>query len=403
MASPARWWLWSTLVHMGLAGVAWLFWPWSPEDAHKASVLSSEVASTDAARAQETPPQLRDLQRRLRDIRRVERALGALDQAPMAEGEKAEDMPALETEIRATAARIEKLNEVQKEQVWARIEQAHAKAQGDPVLVVPTPPPHAAPPIQPAQSLEQLQQQADQILARSRAQEQAQTQGVTLSTAQQEAVQASPRTGWGNQDRRAYGHSMSTPQVRHVSRLTGAQTLGSAGAWASRVQVDAWYVIGPFGGMGPHMITLPFPVEAAMLKGPDLDQVFIGKHGTPLSWKRQKLTGYPMVPLGVEEYAVFYGYTDIWSEVAQDVVLDLGADDDARVWLNGQEIWASGSGFKPWYTGHFSRLTTEIAQMNLTESKVKVHLRAGQNQLAFKLYNGYSASFISVVFTAETS
>jgi hypothetical protein len=40
-----------------------------------------------------------------------------------------------------------------------------------------------------------------------------------------------------------------------------------------------------------------------------------------------------------------------------------------------------------------------VARLNLTESTVKVRLTPGKNQLAFKLYNGFSATFISVVLT----
>lgn len=447
MASPARWWMWSVLVHMGLVGVAYVSLPWPKVDAVNAAINGGEVSTTQGAQGKPTlSAQARDLQRRLRDIRRVERAMGAQDQAPMGEGDRAEDPQELEAQIRATAARIEKLSDEQKNQVWAKIEQQHHKATHAPQV----PFHHAQKPTIPQspgeKSLDQVQQRAEQRLKTAQGLKSDQgvrilkgqregevpasgrknasqlsaakdsgkglkgggggsgrvgTDGKDTATGEQEAVETSPWQGLGNLDRRQYDQRIDTPQVREAARLGSARTLGSGGEWLGRIQVDGWYVIGPFGGHGPQAITTPHPVEVSLRQGPNLAQTFIGKSGKPLRWQWQKVVSYPMVPMNEAEYAVFYGFTEIWSETAHDVVLDLGADDDARVWLNGQEVWASGNEFKPWYRTFFSNLKDKLANMNLTESKIKVRLPAGKSQLAFKLYNGYGPTFLSVVLNAE--
>jgi hypothetical protein len=91
------------------------------------------------------------------------------------------------------------------------------------------------------------------------------------------------------------------------------------------------------------------------------------------------------------------GYAELKMEAARDVWMSFGADDDAKVWLNDQMIWQSGNGDKPWYHQHFKYLSTNIAELNLTEKTQRVALKKGTNKILFKLYNGTSATFFSLV------
>jgi hypothetical protein len=442
-----RWWLASLAVHGGVLGLAVLVSPWHPPEMTgvTAEGASAEV-SAHSPKAVATQHAVNDLQRRLREIRRVERALGASDQPAMPEGELGQDTQHLEAQLRATAARIEKLNDEQKERVWQRIQGQHlqeAKAPDQSDRSEGGQPSFTKPKLQ-TQSLDQLEKRAQDILFQAQAADKARQAGVSVSSgnvpsspdlsghARQSApldgrlgdrAGSSPgdpsRTGvvatnadgtdfggkephglpFGNQDRRQYAARLDSPRTDDTGRFGHARMLGSSGPFMSRLHIDAWYVLGPFAGHGPQAIDTPLPVELSLLRGPDLGQNHVGKNGKRLRWQWQSVARYPMVPLGAEEYAVYYGFTEIRSEEEQDVVLHLGADDDARVWLNGKQVWASGPAFKPWYSGHFSRLKESVARLNLTESTVKVRLTPGKNQLAFKLYNGFSATFISVVLT----
>jgi hypothetical protein len=83
------------------------------------------------------------------------------------------------------------------------------------------------------------------------------------------------------------------------------------------------------------------------------------------------------------------------------VVLEIGADDDTKLWLNDELVWVSDSlADKPWYREPFYRLDREIVQFNLVEGRKLVRLRAGRNTLLLKLYNGIDLVFFSVVLTA---
>ena len=389
-------------------------------------------------------PVVRDLQRRLREIRRVERALGAADQQPMPDGDLARDAQHLEAQIRATAARIEQLNDEQKEKVWKRIQDQHLEeADATPRVEQSgqSRPPVGKHDLQ-VLALDKIEKRAQDILFQSQAADKARQEGVAVRSNNPQGqpnasvqfgesaalprlagdrAMANPQSqsmsglqgkntdgageghevpAWlhfGNLDRRQYAGRIESPKVTESGRLGHARMLGVSGPFMRRLHIDAWYVLGPFPGHGPQAIELPLPVESSLLRDPDLEQTYQGKDGKRLRWQWQPVTRYPMVPLGAEEYAVHYSFTEILSESEQEVMLHLGADDDARVWLNGIQVWASGSAFKPWYRGHFSNLKESVAQFNLSESTVKVRLRAGKNQLAFKLYNGYSATFISVV------
>lgn len=118
-----------------------------------------------------------------------------------------------------------------------------------------------------------------------------------------------------------------------------------------------------------------------------------------LEWNYQSSARYPYVPQPRVENAVYYAYTEVFLDKAQAVWLNIGADDDSKLWLNDELVWVSGSETKPWYQQPFYALTTELAQLNLVEGQRRVRLNAGRNTLLFKLYNGIDLMFFSVVLT----
>ncbi|MCC7247882.1 MAG: hypothetical protein IT473_04585, partial [Lysobacter sp.] len=94
-----------------------------------------------------------------------------------------------------------------------------------------------------------------------------------------------------------------------------------------------------------------------------------------------------------------YGYTELMLDRDLDVWAWIGADDDARVWVDERLVWDGGTGNKPWFFNDARAMTQEIAERNLSEGKVKLRLRAGRHRVLFKLHNGIEVMFFSLVFS----
>lgn len=194
---------------------------------------------------------------------------------------------------------------------------------------------------------------------------------------------------------RAHGSAapVATAATGAVHRLTRGRRLGEGGALADRVLLDTWYVVGPFDSpAGPRGQR---QVEAPEL-GVNLDAVYAGAGGRSLRWQFVQEPGYPIVPQPRRENATYYAYTEVHSPDAREVWLDIGADDDSRLWLNEQLVWDSGAGDKPWYHQPFYTLGPALRHAGLAEGSVRVRLKPGPNRLLFKLVNGIDLMFFSV-------
>jgi hypothetical protein len=177
-------------------------------------------------------------------------------------------------------------------------------------------------------------------------------------------------------------------------RLGYGNVLGSGGAFANRVVVDQWYVIGPFSAPDPGSMQKVYPPEMLV----DLDAVYLGKGRRVLRWQYLSSAPYPLIPPDEAEQAMYYGYTELNSDKARDVYMAFGADDDARAWVNEKLVWSSGNQAKRWYTrGGVMSLKGDIQTANLIEERRLVHLRKGRNTILFKLYNNPLDVFFSLV------
>jgi|CXWL01.1.fsa_nt_gi hypothetical protein len=177
-------------------------------------------------------------------------------------------------------------------------------------------------------------------------------------------------------------------------RLGAGNALGPGGVLANRVYVDRWYLIGPFHAANASSMDKVFPPEQWV----DLDGVYLGKGQRVLRWQYVSSAAYPLIPPDYAEQAIYYGHTEITSDRARDVWMALGADDDAKLWVNDQLVWTSGNQRKPWYTnGGVQSLKKDIQALNLIEERRRVHLRKGRNTLLFKLYNSPLDVFFSLV------
>lgn len=194
---------------------------------------------------------------------------------------------------------------------------------------------------------------------------------------------------------RVYDGQQHTPGVNAGQlRLGAGNALGPSGGWANRVYVNRWYIIGPFHAPNASSMNKVYPPEQWV----DLDGVYQGKGQRVLRWQYLSSAAYPLVPPDYAEQAIYYGHTEITSDRARSVWMALGADDDAKLWVNDRLVWTSGNQRKAWYTdGGVQSLKHDIQSLNLIEERRLVHLRKGRNTLLFKLYNSPLDVFFSLV------
>ena len=186
------------------------------------------------------------------------------------------------------------------------------------------------------------------------------------------------------------------PRISAASVRTGrGRVLGRGGEFADRVYLDQWYVAGPFEARGPRSLQQAYPPEW----GVDLDAVYRGKDGDLLHWVLVDSANYPFIPPDRAEDAIYYAWTEVRVDHDTPVWLDIGADDDSRLWVNDTLVWVSGDQDKAWYHSPFYKLDDRVAAYDLVEGRRRVMLRAGRNTLLFKLYNGIDLMFLSVVIT----
>jgi hypothetical protein len=198
----------------------------------------------------------------------------------------------------------------------------------------------------------------------------------------------------GAQDRRYDGQQQAWAIKPGPLLLGAGNTLGAGGVLASRVYVDRWYLIGPFQAANASSLHKVYPPEQWV----DLDGVYQGKGQRVLRWQYVSSASYPLIPQDYAEQAIYFGYTEITSDRDRAVWMALGADDDAKLWVNDRLVWTSGNQRKPWYTGGgVQSLTQDIQARNLVEERRLVRLRKGRNTLLFKLYNNPLDVFFSLV------
>lgn len=207
------------------------------------------------------------------------------------------------------------------------------------------------------------------------------------------AGEAGDSIGGRGEPERRYDAAVAVPVLDPARlRFAEARNFGPGAAHANRVYLDRWYVTGPFAAASSRVMNEVLTPEIAV----DLDAVYAGKHGV-VGWRPQQSPTYPFIPEPRERDALYYAYTELRVDRDTEVWLDIGADDDTKLWLNDELVWASGNGDKPWYHQPFYNLGAEMAQYGLVEGRVRVTLRAGRNTLLLKLYNAVDLMFFSVV------
>jgi hypothetical protein len=174
--------------------------------------------------------------------------------------------------------------------------------------------------------------------------------------------------------------------------------LGHGGAFANRVYVNSWYLIGPFEGKHGSALfsNYRYPPEDGVV----LDAAYRGKDNRVVKWRYFNADSYPLVPPDFAEDAVYYGYTELMLDREQYLTMWIGADDDAQIWLNDEQVWVGGNINKTsFWRDLYDMRNTYSRDCNMTEGKRKVRFKKGRNKIFFKLANGPSRTFFSLVLT----
>lgn len=189
------------------------------------------------------------------------------------------------------------------------------------------------------------------------------------------------------------------PEVDAATMVKGrGRMIGAGGTYANRVWVNRWYVIGPFDGR--HGAGLFANYRHPPEQGVVLDAAYRGKGGRLVQWDYVDMARYPLMPPVPAEDAVYYGYTELMLDAEQDLTIWVGADDDAQLWLNDRLVWEGGNVDKDSFFGQvYETKNTYVRDYNLSEGRRVVHFRKGRNKLFFKLSNGPTRLFFSLVLT----
>lgn len=203
-------------------------------------------------------------------------------------------------------------------------------------------------------------------------------QGSIQDVSQAMKMLSSARTGEASAiDASAEEKPLSAPHINQRQKLVFSRKLTGSGEKAEWVVLNAWYFIGPFPNPGRENIHTRFPPEISI----DLNALYIGDSNRLLKWQYIQFDHLPVIPPDFTDYAVYYAYTQVFSEQAQDVWLAIGSDDQSKLWVNDMLVWQSTDQERVW---------------TLAQGYRKVHLRPGNNKFLFRLENGIERAAFSV-------
>jgi hypothetical protein len=155
-----------------------------------------------------------------------------------------------------------------------------------------------------------------------------------------------------------------------------------------------WHIIGAFSAQtnGRNGLNLETPVETQLALLGD-GSVDLGStvmlNGIPLKWRCARTNRRGCVDLGKLlgkiEWSVAYGYTELHSEKARDVVLRCGSDDGIQIWINGKIVHRN-----------------EIGRAYCPDSdQAAIHLNAGRNHILVKIDNYHGGWGFGVAIPGE--
>ena len=166
------------------------------------------------------------------------------------------------------------------------------------------------------------------------------------------------------------------------STPVGGRRLMSLPPGTDWVYLDAWYIIGPFPNPDRRRIDGKFLPEVLV----DLDAAFPGRPGRQIRWQYNLSETLLVQPPVVDNYSVWYAWTEVYVDEDQHRWMLFASDDFGRAWVNGEPVWHSGKIPHPWVP---DRGTS------------RVRLRKGCNEVLFKLENAGGTTGFSVMIDAK--
>lgn len=169
------------------------------------------------------------------------------------------------------------------------------------------------------------------------------------------------------------------PDIGNFTAIPGRR-LVTGGRTSEWLYVDSWYIIGPFpGDRRRENLDVRFGPEANV----NLADVFTGMGGEKVKWEYKKVgfvrqgpgpkTAYWKIePRRVVAYAIYYAFTEIYSDAPREVWIATGTDDYGKLWINDELVWRSPKERKPY---------------NATENIQLVNLQQGQNKILYRVEN----------------
>ena len=159
-------------------------------------------------------------------------------------------------------------------------------------------------------------------------------------------------------------------ELRPDTPGVNARSISVDGMPMEWMYVTTWYTIGPFPNELRQHLHTKFPPETVV----DLDASYPGKNGKRVKWTFVQSDEPSVVPADPEQYAIYYAFTEIYSDRDRNVWIAVGSDDKANVWINDLPVWISGDQLKGW---------------RINEGYRKVHLKKGRNRVLYRVENGW--------------
>ncbi|WPJ95860.1 hypothetical protein SH580_20805 [Coraliomargarita algicola] len=147
--------------------------------------------------------------------------------------------------------------------------------------------------------------------------------------------------------------------------------------------IDTWYIIGPWDLVRGQEFENPLPPESFV----DLDATYQGKSHPvtkkpiELEWRFVQSENLRIKPPDEMNSAVYFAYTEVFSESALDVVVAVASDDRAKLWINDLVVFQD-VGLSAW---------------QMDEGFRRVLLKPGYNILLVRLENGPAVTNFSVL------
>jgi hypothetical protein len=161
------------------------------------------------------------------------------------------------------------------------------------------------------------------------------------------------------------------PVIDNSIRPSPGRKVTANGEGADWMAIHQWHVLGPFANPERANIDRVFPPESLV----DLNAVYLGKDGGPIRWTYTQTANElgRTRPDNEEPYGIWYAYSELHFDQAQDLWIAMGSDDKGQVWVNDTPVWVSANHHKNW---------------SPKEALRKVHFQKGRNRILYRIENG---------------